>query len=152
MTDKPKKSKVNPKSLANLNPWKSGQSGNLNGKPKGIKSFSSLLKEFASKKLPSDHEIIKALKEDFPHYFKGNESCDMYTVAVLQLMNGMIQEEGTVKRQYISDFIDRVEGKAVQFNANLNANINIDDLKNLSDDELRQREKAARDILLSDKD
>lgn len=94
--------------------WKKGQSGNPNGRPKGSRSFSTLLREFMEKPIPNDQEAVIRLKQMFPHYFNGNEKTDAYTITVLRLISGVLSRDGNEALKYIKEIADRTEGRSVQ--------------------------------------
>ena len=79
------------KKLKNLKPYKKGQSGNLRGRPKGVKNFSTIFQE-AIKKIARE----KSIKE-----------CDVEVDLVIKA----IAEARGGNYQYYKDIFDRNYGK-----------------------------------------
>jgi len=101
------KTEKNQRSLANLKPFKKGESGNPNGRPKGASVVAELRKlveetDWKDKKTGKTHLQAKAI--------------------AMKLVNMAMDDEGNLGA--IKEIFDRLYGKAQQ-NVNVDANVGL---------------------------
>ena len=99
-----------------LTPFKKGQSGNLNGRPKGVKNTKTIFERFLS--------IEKSMKNPLNNELEKLSIAEL--LALKQIANAMNGDLSAYK-----EIIDRLEGKIINKIDN-NTNLNINDF-NLKD-------------------
>lgn len=112
---------VNPKSIENLNPAKSGDIRNPKGKPKGTPNTKTVLKR-----------LLSVVITD-------RESGQKMTVHE-QMLSSLLQKAKDGDRRSIKEILDRFEGKPAQ--SIEVKELTIDDLESLTEEQLKERAKA----------
>lgn len=93
--------------LENLTPFKKGQSGNPNGRPKGSISITTKLKDILSKKL------------DYKDPFSmSTEKKEIREIMALELVRQALQGKNL---KAIQEIMDRVEGKPIATQINVDS-------------------------------
>lgn len=98
----------------NLIPCKPGESGNPNGRPKGSRSFSSLIREMSERSLHPDSKLMQWLKENYPTFFGNNEKTNMKTLIVVRLFSMVTNPNDDVALRGIRELINRADGLPIQ--------------------------------------
>lgn len=98
--------------------WSKGQSGNPSGRPKGTRNFNTLFKEAITKLALAEGKTLEELEDE--------------------LLQVGFQKAKKGDFKFYQDFIDRLHGKPVNRNENVNANV---DMNNLLTEEEREKIK-----------